>query len=169
MWVSAYFITLKEAHWRRVFKNRLLRKAFVSEGEEIVGDCRKTHDEGLQDLYLSPNNLRVTRWKRMWWAGHVACMGKKINSSEILVVIPEGKRLLERPSCTWEVNIKAHLQEIDVRTWIGLIWLGTGTNGVLFCTQWWSVGCHKMYRISSLAEELLASQERPCFMELVVR
>jgi hypothetical protein len=44
-------------------------------------------------------------------------MGKKINSYEIVVVIPEGKSLLERPSCAWEV----HLQEIDVRTWTGLI------------------------------------------------
>jgi hypothetical protein len=57
----------------------------------------------------------------MRWAGHVACMGKKINSYGILVVIPEGKRLLERPSCTWEDNVKVHLQEIDVRTWSGLI------------------------------------------------
>jgi hypothetical protein len=48
-------------------------------------------------------------------------MGKKINSYGILVVIPEGKRLLERPSCTWEDNIKVHLQEIDVMTWIRLI------------------------------------------------
>jgi len=76
-WVSAYFITLKETHWRRVFKNRLLRKAFVSEREEVIGDCRKTHDEELQDLYLSPNNLRVTRWWRLRWAGHVACMGRR--------------------------------------------------------------------------------------------
>jgi len=49
------------------------------------------HNEELQGLYLSPNNVRVTRWRRMRWTGHVACMGKKINSYKILVVIPEGK------------------------------------------------------------------------------
>lgn len=79
------------------------------------------HNEELQDLYLSPNNLRVTRWRRMRWAGHVARMGKKINSYGILLVIPGGKRLLERPGCTWEDNVQVRLKEIDVRTWIGLI------------------------------------------------
>jgi hypothetical protein len=48
-------------------------------------------------------------------------MGKKINSYGILLVIPGGKRLLERPGCTWEDNVQVRLKEIDVRTWIGLI------------------------------------------------
>jgi hypothetical protein len=112
----------------------LLRKVLVSEREEVIGDCRKIHNEEPQGLYLSPNNLRVIRLRRMKWAGHVACMGKKINSYGILLVIPEGKRLLERPSCTREDDIKVHLQEIHVRTWNALISLGTGANGEKFCT-----------------------------------
>jgi hypothetical protein len=37
----------------------LLRKVFVSEREERIRNCRKMQNEELQDLYLSPNNLRV--------------------------------------------------------------------------------------------------------------
>jgi predicted CoA-binding protein len=48
----------------------------------------------------------------MRWAGHVACLGKKRNSYRVLVVNPEGKRLLGRPRCRWEDNIKMHLKEI---------------------------------------------------------
>ena len=33
------------------------------------------HNEELNDLYYSPNIVRVIKSRRMRWAGHVACMG----------------------------------------------------------------------------------------------
>jgi hypothetical protein len=35
---------------------------------------RKLHNEGLSDLYFSPNIVRVIKSKRKTWAGHVARM-----------------------------------------------------------------------------------------------
>jgi hypothetical protein len=37
----------------------------------------KLHNEELNHLYFSPNIVRVIKSRRMRWAGHVACMGKK--------------------------------------------------------------------------------------------
>jgi len=33
--------------------------------------------EELNDLYCSPNIVRVIKCRRMRWAGHVACMGEE--------------------------------------------------------------------------------------------
>jgi len=35
------------------------------------------HNEELNDLYSSPNIVRVIKWRRMRWAGHVAHMGEE--------------------------------------------------------------------------------------------
>jgi len=35
------------------------------------------HNEELNDLYSSTNIVRVIKWRRMRWAGHVACMGEE--------------------------------------------------------------------------------------------
>ena len=35
------------------------------------------HNEELNDLYCSPNIVRVIKWRRMRWAGHVARMGEE--------------------------------------------------------------------------------------------
>jgi hypothetical protein len=43
----------------------------------------------------------------MRWAGNVACMGDRIGAYRYLVV-----RLLGRPRCIWEDNIKMDLQEV---------------------------------------------------------
>jgi hypothetical protein len=44
-------------------------------------------------------------------------------------------------------NIKTGIQETGWRTWIGLIWLRTGTCGMLLQT-WWTFGFDKMCRLS---------------------
>ena len=49
----------------------------------------------LNDLYSSPNTVRVIKWRRM-----------------VLVGKPERKRPLGRPSRRWEDNIKMDLQEV---------------------------------------------------------
>jgi hypothetical protein len=49
----------------------------------------------------------------------------------------------------------------------GLIWLRIGTGGGLLCIRWWTFGFHQMRGISWVAEDILASQEGLCSMELV--
>ena len=38
---------------------------------------RRLHNEELNDLYSSPNIVRVIKLRRMRWAGHVARMGEE--------------------------------------------------------------------------------------------
>ena len=44
--------------------------------------------------------------------GHVARMGERRGVYRVLVGKPEGKRLLWRPRCRWEDNIKMDIQEV---------------------------------------------------------
>jgi hypothetical protein len=46
-----------------------------------------------------------------------------------LVEKPEGKRLLGRPRCRWEHNIKMDLHKRDVGVWTGLSWFRIQTGG----------------------------------------
>jgi hypothetical protein len=52
------------------------------------------------NLYSSPGIIRMTKSRRMKWAGHAARIGKR-NAYMILVGKPKGKRPLGRPRCRW--------------------------------------------------------------------
>jgi hypothetical protein len=69
-----------EEHRLRVFENRVLSKIFGPTGDEETGGWRKLHNEELHNLYSSPSIIRVTKSRRMRWAGHVARMGEKRNA-----------------------------------------------------------------------------------------
>jgi hypothetical protein len=71
------------------------------------------YDE-LHSLYSSPNIVKVTKSRRMRWAGHVARMGEGRDVYRVLVGRPEGKRPLGRPRRRWEDNIKMDLREIGI-------------------------------------------------------
>ena len=56
-----------------------------------------------------------------------------------------------------------------MRAWTGLVWLRIGKGGCVLWMRWWTFVLHKMWRISWLAEYLLASQGGLYCMELVRR
>jgi hypothetical protein len=103
-----------------VFENRVLRRIFGPKRDDVTGDWRKLHNDGLHNLYSSPNIIRMIKSRRMRWAGHVAQMGETRNESRILMGKPEGKRPLGRPRRRWVDNIKMDLKEIG---WVGIDWI----------------------------------------------
>jgi len=70
-------VTLREERKPRVFENMVLRRIFEPRRDEVTGEWRRLHNEELNDLYSSPNIVRVIKWRRMRWAGLVARMGEK--------------------------------------------------------------------------------------------
>jgi len=74
------------------------------------------------DLYSSPNIVRVIKSRRMRWAVHVERMGEERGVYRFLVGKPEGKRPLGRPRRRWVDNIRIDLQEVgrDYMDGIGL-------------------------------------------------
>jgi len=70
-------LTLREERKLMLFENMVLRRIFGPTRDEITWDWRRLNNEELNDLYSSPNIVRVMKSRRMIWTGHVARMGEE--------------------------------------------------------------------------------------------
>jgi hypothetical protein len=57
-----------------VFENRVLRRIFGPNRDEVTGDWRKLHNAELHNLYFSTTVIRMIISWSMRWMGHVACI-----------------------------------------------------------------------------------------------
>jgi len=67
---------LREERRLRVFENMALR-IFGPRKDEVTGEWRRLYNEELNDLFSSPNFVRVIKTRRMRLSGHVALMGEE--------------------------------------------------------------------------------------------
>jgi len=113
---------LREERKLRMFEKMVLRRIFGPRRNEVTGEWRRLHNEELNDLYCSPNIVRVLKSRRMRWAGHVARMDEEREVYRVLVGKLEGRRPLGRPRRRWVVNIRMDLQEVGCgcMDWIAL-------------------------------------------------
>jgi len=89
--------------WRRIFGPR---------SDEVTGEWRRLHNEELNNLYSSPNIVRVIKSRRMRWTGHVALMGEERGVYRVLIGTPEGRKPMGRPRRRWVVYIRMDHQEV---------------------------------------------------------
>ena len=120
---ETWSLTLREERKLSMFKNMVLRRIFGPRRDEVTGDWRKLHNEELNELYSSPNNVRVIKSRRMRWAGHVARMG-------------------EERGCigSWWGNRREgdHWGDLGVDGWIILGWISRRWNVGIWTGLGWS-------------------------------
>ena len=100
---ETWSLALREERKLRVFENMVLRRIFGPRRDEVTGEWRVLHNEELNDLYCSPNIVRVIKSRRMRWAGHVERMGEERGVYKVLLGKPEGRN---------------HWEDLSVDGWI---------------------------------------------------
>jgi hypothetical protein len=110
-----------------VFENRVLRRIFGPNRDEVTGQWRKLHNEELHNLYSSPDIIRQVKGDEVSWACGTNRKGKESVQGS------DGKA--RRKETTW--NAKAWmgsewiLGRLAWGVWIGFDWLRVGTGGGL--------------------------------------
>jgi hypothetical protein len=74
--------------------NRELSKILERQRDEVAGNCRTLHNEGLYDLYSSPNVIWVIKSRRIRLVGRVTRTRERIGTYRVLLGKPEGKKPL---------------------------------------------------------------------------
>jgi hypothetical protein len=62
---ETWSLPLKEEHRLRLFENRMLRRIFGPNRDEVTGGWRKLHNEELHKLYSSPSIIRMIKSRRI--------------------------------------------------------------------------------------------------------
>jgi len=106
----------------RVFENMVLRRIFGPRSDEVTGEWRRLYNEELNDLYSLPNIVRVIKWRRMRWAGHVARMGEERKVYRVFVGKPEEGE---------------HWGDLGVDVWIILGWISRRWDVVIWTGLGW--------------------------------
>ena len=70
----------------------MLRRTLGVKRDEVTGGWRKLYTEKPNDLYSSPNVVRVIKSGRGRSVGHAKCIWDGRGVCRVLVVKPEGKR-----------------------------------------------------------------------------
>ena len=107
-----------------MFTNRVLRRIFGPRKDEVTGEWRKLHNE-FNDLYCSPNIVRVIKSGRMRLAWHIARMGERRGVYRI-----------------WWGNLKEseHLEDLGVDGRVMLRWIFKKWDGAWTGSSWLRIG-----------------------------
>jgi hypothetical protein len=88
---------LREERRLRLYENRVLRRIFGPKRDGVTGEWKELHNEELNDLYSSPNIVRVMKSRRMRWAEYLAHVGERRDVYRVLVGKPRERDHLEDP------------------------------------------------------------------------
>jgi hypothetical protein len=108
----------------------VLRRIFGPKRDDVTGEWSKLHNEELNDLYFSPNVVRVIKSRRMRWAEHVARMEERRGVYRVLLGILRERDQLEDPGVDGRIILRWIFRKWwVVREMTGSMWLRIGTGG----------------------------------------
>jgi len=120
---------LREERKLRVFENMVLRRIFGPRRDEVTREWRRLHNEELNDLYSSSNNMRVIKSGRMRWALNVARVVGERGVYRVLVGKPVGRKPLGDLGIDRWIIFGWISRRWDVVIWTGLGWPKIETDG----------------------------------------
>ena len=120
---ETWSLSLRDERKLRVSENRVLKRLFGSKRDEVTGEWRKLHNVELNDLYSSPNIIRVIKSRRMRWTEHVALMGERGGVYRVLVGKPEKRVHLDDPGIDRRIILRWIIRKWDGggMDWIDLV------------------------------------------------
>jgi hypothetical protein len=82
VWSEAWSLTLREEHTLKVFENRVLRRIFGPERDEITVEWRRLYNEELHHLYYLPNTCgptyqQLTASRKKWKIKEIRRLSRK--------------------------------------------------------------------------------------------
>jgi len=98
---------------------RVLRRIFGPKSDKVTREWRKLHNEELNDLYSSPNIVRMIKLRRIRWEGHVARMGRGEEYTGLWWGKLRERDHLEDPGIDGRIILRWILRKWDVGTWTG--------------------------------------------------
>jgi hypothetical protein len=107
----------------------VLRRIFGPKRGEVTGEWRKQRNEELNDLYSSPNIVRVVKSRIMRCSGHVGHMGRGEAYSAFCWGNLREKYHWGDPGIDGRIILRWIFRKWDVGVWTGLSWLRIGTGG----------------------------------------
>ena len=110
-----------------MFENRVLRGIFGPKRDEVKREWRKLRNEELNDLYCPPNIVRVTKSRRVRWAGHVALWGRREECIAFCWGNLRERDHLGDPGVDGRITLRWFFKKWDVGVWTGSSWLRIGT------------------------------------------
>jgi len=107
----------------------VLRRIFEPKRDEVTAEWRKLHNEGLNDLYCSPNIVRLIISRRMRLAGHGSCMGRREVCTGVWSGNLRERDHLEDPDVDGRIILSWIFRTWYVGAWTGSSWLRIVTGG----------------------------------------
>ena len=112
-----------------MFWNGVLRRIYGPKRYEVKGEWRKLHNEELNDLYCSPNIVRVIKSRGIRWGGYVACIRRGEAYTGFRWVNLRARDHLGDPVVNGRIILRWILRKWVGGVWTGSSWLSIGTGG----------------------------------------
>jgi len=103
---ATWSLTLMEERRLRLSEQRVSRRMLGPRRDEVTGEWRKLHYDGLNDMCSLPNIFWMIKSRRREWLGHAAHMGETRGIYRVVVGKPEEKNHFGDPGVDGRIILR---------------------------------------------------------------